>query len=448
MVGPILHGSVLPTQRKSSLLQDVPLSLIAGIISSYGIVLALQSLRISLMVGSLLALLGLGCFGISLLKQPNNAVETRSSSIIKWLGVSVVCLLYLAPLLTQPLTDWDARSIWFFHAKMIYSAGSFSQSTGWQHPSVEFSHPDYPNLVPVLAAQAAYVKGFWNEYLPKVSLFFLLVPAVIWLFTFARLSISAAVLLLLLPFSLREYLWNGYMDGYLALYFSVALLLLGRYSVNRQTIDLVSSLSCLSLLLYIKNEGVVAALAGLIARGGVALLKPGHQLGSLRRILADHRQIGLLGIGQVLPFILWSFYKQQWGLSNDLQIGTGQSLALITSRLTSGALTLILQRAGEQIASAVLLVGFLSAILIAQKIARPPGVVWVWLAIGLYFIGLTVVYLLTPFELAWHLETSLSRTMLSISSGLYGVSFFLLDSLERHHQQTSLQNRQPVIAET
>src|SRR5258706_16435582 len=67
-----------------------------------------------------------------------------------------------------------------FHAKMIYTAGAFGQSTGWQNPVVAFSHPDYPNLVPTLAAQAAFVVGFWNEYIPKISLFFMLGPSIIW----------------------------------------------------------------------------------------------------------------------------------------------------------------------------------------------------------------------------------------------------------------------------
>jgi len=39
-----------------------------------------------------------------------------------------------------------------------------------------FSHPDYPLLVPILAAQAANLAGFWNEQLPKSALVLLLVP--------------------------------------------------------------------------------------------------------------------------------------------------------------------------------------------------------------------------------------------------------------------------------
>ncbi len=209
--GPVLHGSLWPKNRLIPLLPQIPLLLIWGLILNYGLVLSLQSLKTSLMFSDLLAVCGLGCFAAFSFHQTfrvSKTLKVLPGKIYlegyKWLGIALVCLLYVAPIVAQPLLTWDARSIWFFHAKMIYVAGSFSQATGWTHPSAAWSHVHYPNLVPVLAAQVAYLKGFWNEYLPKAALIFVLVPAVLWLFTFARRSMSFALLLMLLPFSLGE----------------------------------------------------------------------------------------------------------------------------------------------------------------------------------------------------------------------------------------------------
>lgn len=42
----------------------------------------------------------------------------------------VVLGLLAASTLLMPLTAWDARSIWFFHAKMIYFAGGVAKEGG------------------------------------------------------------------------------------------------------------------------------------------------------------------------------------------------------------------------------------------------------------------------------------------------------------------------------
>ena len=71
--------------------------------------------------------------------------------------------LLAASTLLVPLTAWDARTIWFLHAKMLYFTGGLIKEGGWTAPWWAFSHPDYPLLVPILAAQATSLAGFWNE---------------------------------------------------------------------------------------------------------------------------------------------------------------------------------------------------------------------------------------------------------------------------------------------
>ena len=50
------------------------------------------------------------------------------------------------------VTHWDARSIWFFQAKIIYFAGALTSDSPWT--TLEFAHSEYPKLLPTLAARA------------------------------------------------------------------------------------------------------------------------------------------------------------------------------------------------------------------------------------------------------------------------------------------------------
>jgi hypothetical protein len=399
----------------------------SGLVINYGMILIFQSVRISLILGSIVSLFGIYRFVLYLFRYHKQQVPTLLDTS-KWVGTAFICLLFLSPILAIPLGahSWDALAIWFFHAKMIYTAGSIGPSAGWQHPSVAFSHTDYPNLIPALAAQIAYVVGFWNEYLPKISLFFALAPAATWLFTFARRSLSFVILLLLIPFSLDKWIWNGFMDGYLALYFSVAMLLLGRYIHSSQPIDIISSICCLISLLYIKNEGALAVLVGLCL---IILVTVFQKKLSRQTFLMTWKHY-LVGLIALLPFALWSLYKQQMHLSNDLAIVSRQSILHIISRCADGSYKLFFQDSYEQVEGALLLLGLLFAASIAWNKSLPKESIPALLAAGIYFGGMAIVYLATPHELVWQLNTSIARTMLSVNGCIFAGSYYILNDIE------------------
>jgi hypothetical protein len=352
--------------------------------------------------------------------------------------MTFICLLFLSPILAEPLIDWDARSIWFFHAKMIYVAGSINQSAGWQHPSVGFSHPDYPILVPALAAQVAQVTGLWNEYLPKIALFFMLVPAIAWLFTFARRSFSFVILLLCIPFCFYPWIWNGYMDGLLAVYFSMALLLLGRYIRSSRPIDLVSSVCCFIALSYFKNEGALAALAGLASITLTLLWM--KKTNSIKKFFSINWKYLIAVAIVLLPFVLWIFYKQQWNLTNDLSIGTKESFLRIYTRLMDGSYQRILHDVYQQVNGAVLLLGLLLFTSAAWKTKISRESLPALVAAGIYCLGIILIYLLTPNNLVWQLNTSVSRTLLCVNGGIFIGCYYLLNEIENRKKPNNDNN--------
>jgi hypothetical protein len=410
--------------KNETLLQVIPIVLACGMIINLAIVLLFQQVRIALLAGCMISAIGIYLFVRDIILTHNRPILSFGS-IYQWLGAAVVCLLFLGPILAYPLKDWDARSIWFFHARMIYTAGTTGQAAGWQDPSIIFSHPDYPLLIPVLASQIATVTGFWNEFIPKVSLFFLLIPPILWLFTFARKSIGFIILLLLIPFTFYRWMWNGYMDAYLAMYFAIALLLLGRYAQSSQKIDLISGLCCLVILLYLKNEGALALLAGAVSLFWILLLKRGTSSWSLRRI---DRRYYLAGLLAILPFLLWTINKWQWNVSNDLQIGTAQSISRIVSRMEDGSFWLIFERIFEKTEAGLLLLVLLY-FAASWRNKFPREAIPAILAAGIYCLGMIVIYLLTPSRLERHIGTA-GRTMLTVNAAIFAACYFIVSALE------------------
>lgn len=429
IIGPLLHGSLFNRKKEISRSLEMSLLLISGVIINYGLTIIVQSLQTSLIIGGILSLVGLFFFIFTFIKSFKQ-ITVSVNSFYKWLGIILVSSLFLGPILVIPLWEWDALSIWFLHAKMIYMAGSFSQLTGWLHPSVLFSHVDYPNLVPALAAQITHLMGFWNEYLPKLSMFFLLVPAVILLFSSFRRSYSFLFLIILIPFSFASRLWDGYMDGYLSLFFALSMLFLGKYYKDVKPINLFLSIACLSLLLYIKNEGVLAVVAGIIAISFTLLFK--HGKFSLKRILRDNWKYFVFFILLCIPFFIWSNYKRQWGINNDLELGTNQSIIRMIERINDGSYKSILDNTNFELKSGIMLLGILFFVSLAVKNKIPKEILPVMIGAVIYCLGIMFVYLVTPYDLAWHLHQSVYRTLLSVNTCIYIASYFLVSSLEKN----------------
>jgi hypothetical protein len=436
VVGPLLHGGLTARRGGTRLIQEIPLALLGGLVFNYLLLLVFLSLGPAMAVGGAVSLLGLGFFTAHLYRHRRLRRLTWSAAA-PLVGASSVLLLFLGPLLGEPLSAWDARSVWFFHAKMIYMAGSIGPSAGWLDPYAAFSHVDYPKLVASLAAQIVTVMGFWNEYLPKAALVFMLLPAVLWIFSFARRSLSfvSLVLLLLLGLSsdlgqygLFTWMWNGYMDSLLALLFAVAMLLLGRYAQSAQVIDMLSAVFILLTLPSIKNEGALAALAGLAVAAW--LLSRRHDFRVAGLASQGNLKYLLAGLAALSPALLWSLHSHQWGLPIDIAIGSMHALSRLVSRLTDGSLGIILQGWWAFGQDGLLLAGLLLCAYVAWGRSLPRESLPALVTSAMYGLAVVLIYLLTRYSVEWHLETSIHRVMLSTNACMFVLSYFLLNELE------------------
>ncbi|MCX8024218.1 MAG: hypothetical protein N3A60_03335 [Thermanaerothrix sp.] len=406
------------------------LAWLCGVLMNYGLVLILSDLRLAMSIEAVLAVIGLGHLGFTLYRTARGGNLVLGSSLA-WLGAGLLLGLYAVPILTQPLEAWDARSIWFFHARMIYVAGELGPATGLQHAAVmAFSHPDYPKLIPALAAQLATLRGYWNEYLPKAALWLTLGPAFLGLFALARQRVAFLFLLTVLPFGLRGLLWNGYMDGHLALYLALALLFIGQALTLGDDLYLFVGVTALALLPNLKNEGYLAGLVALIAWGITACWGQKRRLGEVWSNLMRSKDTWVyLGL-MAMPMGLWSVKRTLWGLRNDLELGSGGSVARLLARLGDGSLDTILRMAYPYIYGGILVLLFIATALILQRRALPPAAQMAILAAGMYLLGLLVIYLSTPHDLNWHLRTSVDRTLLGVNAAAFIAGYFMLREIE------------------
>ena len=421
-------GLKLPRRERTAL---PALLLAAGILINYLLVLVFGDMKIASSVGAVLAVAGAG---YAVAKLRGKVLNLFPFGWGIWLVLLYLALLYVFPIFLDPLHAGDARSIWFFHGKMIHYAGGLTAATGLDAPAVIFSHVDYPKPVGVLAAQIAMLAGFWNEYLPKGSLAVLLLPPLLGVVSFFRgIRLSAVFLVVVLFFGAGWHLWNGYMDGYLALYAAVALLFLGRWLDSGSGIDLSAGIVFLGVAMNLKNEGVLFALAlatallfvrdsGLVIRDSLfpRFPSPGSRVPNMALLLLP-----------LLCVAVWAVKKSAWGLENDLRLGAG-SIPIVIGHLRDGAAAMIGNALilNALVGKAAIIAAGAAAAAAAFRVRIPPGF---WLAVGtglIYFAGMFCVYLATPADLQWHLSTSADRTMMTVLACFFAGTYLVFREME------------------
>jgi hypothetical protein len=435
--------AVAGLDRRASGLTGAAFAIAAGLLLNFCLMLTGQPMSRVLAAGAVIAAYGAIRLARTVrLRSVAPRGARRAMRPAAWLALAALLAVYYVQILSEPLEHWDARSIWFFHARMIWSAGALRGSAEWTHPSIAFSNPDYPKLVPALAAELACLKGFWNDYFPKGSLMIVLLPIALWTFSFWRARLSFVLILGALFFGLEAWLWNGYMDGFLIIYAGVALLLIGRYAAERHEHDLYAAICAAGIAANLKNEGLLFAVCFLVA----AFLGAGGSLASRlsrlgRRVRTD-RTFAAAAILSVAPTIAWFALKKSWGLESDLARNPLDGAARFWTRFVDGesatAVFFYLVRHATAIWWLAALLGLAVSISFRKRVRLHPGAIIAVAAALLYGGGLYVVYLSTPHDiLDFYLATSATRTMATASMSLVVGLFFLLSQFERRERPAS-----------
>jgi hypothetical protein len=356
--------------------------------------------------------------------------------------IALCSALYAAVMrtLAYPHGDgWDAFSIWNLHARFL-----FRGSPHWRDGFtvlLPWSHPDYPLLLP------AAVAHFWS-YLGHDSP---AVPAAIgFLFTFSTVGLLFSALSMLrgrIPALLGAtallatpaFIEQGtaqYADVPLSFFVLASIALI---CLHDQAVQDDRSQACLGLLVlagvaaacaaWTKNEGLLFLCAIVVA----SLITRMRNAVSLQNWIARTRPIAPLLIAIAPALLLIAYFKHFVAPPGDLFSDPATTLRKLINPSRYWA---VIQwyvkgffRFGRWllIPGSLLLIGFYLAAGKDEHAQPTTGIRTSILALVLTLAGYFAVYLITPYDIYWHLRFSLTRLFLQLWPSAIFLLFLVVD---------------------
>ena len=378
-----------------------------------------------------------------------NSSELRPAAEPRWqrlLLAAFVAALALAMLgavgvyWRDPLGDWDAWAIWNQRARFFFRAGE-----QWRQAFAPmFHHPDYPLLVPSGNARLWSYLGdepAWSPWLLGVLFIFATVgvlTAGLWRLRSRSQGLLAGLALLGMVAFLQRGAWQ-YADVPLGFYILAAVLSLVLYDAAERPPAGLLVLSGLmaGLAAWTKNEGLLLPIILPAARALVLWWR--HAARQAPRELL----YWLLGVAPALTMDV--LQKLCLTASNDLVSNqTWQtSLQQLADVSRYGQILQTLLLYTGRIARPFLVVLPLAGLLLGrapQRTAGARGLPGATLVLGLQLAGYFLAYLLTPWDLHWHLASSADRLLLQLCPLCLLILFLWLATPEEAFAEEAARN--------
>ena len=346
----------------------------------------------------------------------------------KYNVVRIFFLTLLILSLGSATIDWDARSVWIFHAKRIFFDNNLY--SGFDNYMPELMNA-YPILPASLSATLAKIIGHWNEVFPKTTNIFILLPALLLQCSLLKnYKLVSLWLMFILLFSGRI-LINGLMDGLVAMYFvsfsMVVFILFFEKNINfkkskNSRLFFITSGICLGIILsLLKNEGFVLILLIFIT---TIFLKV------LEKIKFKFEDI-IFWIIIFTPIIIWKFLTLYNGIQPRI-MGFGFENAMYSQSLFERFfIRLSVMQNYKLIFSNLLInekliISILIFIYCFAKMFKKNKLLFIFIISNVisYYILLYFIYLSTPHDLAWHLNSS-HRVLITIVLALTFFSIYI-----------------------
>ena len=329
---------------------------------------------------------------------------------LKFVFFKLSLLLLILISAGSPLTGWDAWAIWSFHAKRIFLDHNFYATLN----NYTILHNDYPLMVPSFMVSFAQFLGAWNINFSKLSVFFLYFPIFIYSLKIFDNKFSKIFLIITL-IVVNEFLFNVYVDGLVSVYFSFSAILIYEIFVNGKK-DYNSIVICfcfLVILSLLKNEGFVLSLI-------ILSFIPINNFFSRKPILVFDKS--LIIYLSIVPYVLWKIICIKSGIENDLMnISLQDRFSSIGSILNKSYIISISLFLNYKFIISLTI--FLVTFVYFKN--KKLFLLTIYFSMA-YIMILFFVYLTTPHDLNWHLNTSAKRTMLAIQYFLLLISILNL----------------------
>ena len=264
-----------------------------------------------------------------------------------------------------------------------------------------WTHNDYPVIAPTFAASLATLVGSWNNIFPKLAFLLMFFPPLILSIKIFNVRYHLLFLILTL-FILNLYLINGYVDRLVAIYFSLSSYLIYDIFVNKQNsfYYLLITFCFFIILSLLKNEGIVMVTILLSIMIIINISK--------KEMLQNNKKIIFL-LFSLVPILIWKITCINYNVNNDI-INYNALNSLNNTIFNYDSFKLIFQ---FLILDTKLILSIIF-ILIAFNFNKNKKLFYFSLFVGMsYLFVLFMVYLITPYDLTWHLSSSASRLIMS-----------------------------------
>ena len=375
-----------------------------------------------------------------LMAKRGRLAPSAPAGAVRWMCLVLASALPLwAFSMHKPLWAFDARNVWLFSGRIIFSEGRFSPEAfhrlicHWGPDYRLNMNADYPKLVGVLAASVATLAGYWNEYLPKMGI---LILHALWLIGLVELGWRLrAIALTLLVTGVTQYRYffdSASLDLHVAALTLIAILSLVKAHEEEQASDVASAylgmaVAALAIESQLKYEGRALAVIVLAAAIGTGVVR----LRAVRRVLPMFLLFA--------PTVIWLVEVRAFAVPSYLQHSGGVPVAL--ARLRTDYFNRILPGIVEERATIVGIVSLASALVAAKllapttswaALARGPAVrLGVLAAVG-YALVLSGVYLITPYPTVLeHMSSSIERATLPIEAVFLAAAIAVIERARR-----------------
>jgi len=331
-------------------------------------------------------------------------------SRVNWGLLALTAMIVFAILFTG-ISDWQARSVWFFQAKILHHTGTLN-APDWHNPLYSFAFAAYPKMFPVIIAFVTSPWDGWNEYVPKWCEVLFLIPVVASLLALELATATRVFLFLALTGIAGDSLWNGSPEGYGAIFFAMGLLNFAVFQRTRGRGHLLQAVLFLGLLPSFSPEGGAMVLCALLALsffhfGGVKIF--------------DERNVIKFAVIPAGAFIFWQLRKLEFHYDDTVIIHSSTWARLFQRVIDIKPFLLVARNTILAHLPLLFFVGLL-AIYFRLPMARAAGSPrwqrrehsWILATAGIYFVFLVLIYGATPFDVQWYASAHLPYAALVV----------------------------------
>lgn len=320
--------------------------------------------------------------------------------------------------LMKPVESYDSVSIWALKAKVLYMAKTIPADF-FHRISASFHgiHPDYPLLVPFSEVWFYTFLGNFNDYLVKIIfplnfLAFLLIfysalkritknRKISLLFTFILVSIK----------QFNDYATIGSADLQMAIYCFLTFIFLFMWVKYKNTAYLTASVISCAFTFWTKNEGALILLIMLILLAVLLFTRKARKGFHKNSLL--HPVFAILILFSLLAG--WSVFKARLGLENDV-INTGTFTGLKQVDMCKRIIPIGYEYQKHIFGFKkwnLIWIAFLYFVIVRFK-SLFTDYWYIMAPIGGILLTYTIVYMITPQDIYWHLSTTASRLLIHI----------------------------------